>query len=281
MLRLAITFAALFALFSTADAQRTDQCARFSYYWEVGNSTGVQDSGRIGTEAPTATTPLEIASASKWLYGSFALERNPVPSIIDVHYLTMTSGYNDFTRCYAFQTIAACASAGDNDKYTAVEDGEFSYGGGHMQQHAVLTGLGALTAATLGTQASAALGVPVAYSTPQPAGGAVVSPAAYGAFLRKLMRSELALTAYLGRYAVCTDPATCSTALESPLPDGTQWFYSLGHWVEDDGTFSSPGALGFYPWITADRAQYGIVVLDRGTGWAAAKCGRQIRNTLR
>jgi hypothetical protein len=60
------------------------------------------------------------------------------------------------------------------------------------------------------------------------------------------------------------------------------WHYGLGHWIEDDpatgdGSFSSPGAFGFYPWISADRALYGVVARKSIGSWRSVLCGRAIR----
>jgi hypothetical protein len=90
---------------------------------------------------------------------------------------------------------------------------------------------------------------------------------------------------YLGTHAVCTNPATCSTALYSPVPSVESWHYSLAHWVEDDpsvgdGSFSSAGAFGFYPWIDASKTYYGILArysLAPGAYIQSVYCGRTIR----
>ena len=37
-----------------------------------------------------------------------------------------------------------CVDYQDNGVYTAADDGEFSYGGGHMEKHAAMDGLGPL-----------------------------------------------------------------------------------------------------------------------------------------
>jgi hypothetical protein len=49
-----------------------------------------------------------------------------------------------------------------------------------------------------------------------------------------------------------------------------------------DGAFSSPGALGFYPWIDASKRWYGILARrapgpEGNQGYLSARCGRQIR----
>jgi len=270
----------LLAIATSAAAQRSrvvDACARLSYYWEIGNSAGVLSSGRVGAASPTATEPIDIASASKWLYAAAVLQSR-TPTAQDVRFLTLSSGFNDFGLCSRSPTVASCAMAGDNDLYTASADGKFYYGGSHMQQHAALGPWAPLNADALGAAMRSALGIDVTYRSPQLAGGATLAPAEFGAFLRKMLKNEYTLSSFLGASAVCTNPTTCATALNSPLPANAQWLYSLGHWVEDDGTFSSPGALGFYPWINSTRTLYGIVARDDGSAWASAQCGRQIRN---
>ena len=91
----------------------------------------------------------------------------------------------------------------------------------------------------------------------------------------------------LGTHAVCTRHSTTCNATFSPIPEA--WHYSIGHWVEDDpnshgdGAFSSPGMYGFYPWIDATKAFYGIISRENMTGsglqqgYASAQCGRLIR----
>jgi hypothetical protein len=91
----------------------------------------------------------------------------------------------------------------------------------------------------------------------------------------------------LGTHPVCTDPATCPKAKSSPAPLGEQWHHAIGHWVEDDpkvgdGSFSSAGKFGFYPWIDHDELYYGILP-RRGQGDSerdgvrSTDCGRDIR----
>ncbi|HET8710602.1 MAG TPA: hypothetical protein VFM32_04455, partial [Spongiibacteraceae bacterium] len=77
-------------------------------------------------------------------------------------------------------------------------------------------------------------------------------------------------------------PKTCRQAVFSPVP--AAWHYSLNHWVEDsgddDGAFSSPGAFGFYPWISADKQWYGILAREDRMPNAAKEsvyCGVKLR----
>jgi hypothetical protein len=165
-------------------------------------------------------------------------------------------------------------------------DAKFSYGGGHMQKHAVLLGLGGADNAALAAAIGAALGneIALSYSQPQPAGGVVTSAAEYAKFLRKMIKGQYFMSTKLGQHAVCTNPTTCATALETPIPTTENWLYSLGHWVENDavvgdGAFSSPGAFGFYPWIDSGKTTYGIVARQgpMGSAMPSVNCGRLIR----
>ena len=47
-----------------------------------------------------------------------------------------------------------------------------------------------------------------------------------------------------------------------------------------DGAFSSPGAFGFYPWVTPDKRYYGLLArMNTGSGAAmdSVACGRKLR----
>jgi hypothetical protein len=101
----------------------------------------------------------------------------------------------------------------------------------------------------------------------------------------------------LSAFPVCTNStvAGCNAVPdESPMANASNnaeaWHYSLGHWIEDDpvvgdGSFSSAGALGFYPWIDKTSTYYGMLVReDQGAagtgafeGYQSAVCGRLIR----
>jgi CubicO group peptidase (beta-lactamase class C family) len=178
--------------------------------------------------------------------------------------------------------------AGDNEVHTPADEGFFSYGGGHYQKYAVDLGLGALGNPGLAAEIEETLGggIEVAFAAPQPAGGMRMTPAQYAHFLRAILAGDLAIAGHLGAAAVCTLPAACESARYSPVPYA--WHYSYGHWVEDDpdtgdGTFSSAGAFGFYPWIDASKSWYGIVArkeIGAGAGVDSADCGRAIRRAF-
>lgn len=267
-----------------------NECAAIRpFYWEVGDRSAAQASGSVGGSAYTANTVMSIASATKWLYGAYVAERRGgVFTAQDVEFLSFKSGYTDFDICLPGQTVGSCLAAGSNGDFVPATQGRYFYGGGHMQKHATLMGLGGMDNAALAAEWRSVLGsdIGLAFSQPQPAGGAVSSAADYAVFLRKLLAGSLQHGALLGQSSVCTNPGACpGQALYAPIPSTEQWRYSTGHWVETDpvvgdGAFSSAGAFGFYPWIDAGRTVYGVVARRDATanaGYASARCGRLIR----
>jgi hypothetical protein len=273
---------------ASATAQSNDKCRAVQpFYWSVGDAQGVQGEGRVGARAPTASTQMPIASASKLVYAAFiAQQRQGRLTDDDVRFLTFTSGYTHFRTCRRGQTIAECDAMRGNGEHDPADDGRFHYNGGHMERHAVLDGLGALDDESLARTVNAALGTSFHYLQPQLAGGISTSAADYGEFLRRIVAGQLEMKSLLGTHAVCTNPDTCATAAESPFTMA-DLHYSIGHWVEDDatgdGAFSSAGAFGFYPWISHDKTAWGVVARVAFTlngakaGAASLMCGRQIR----
>jgi CubicO group peptidase (beta-lactamase class C family) len=175
---------------------------------------------------------------------------------------------------------------GNNGEYTDKHDGVFYYGGGHMQQHAILNGLGGRDAAGLTREVRSKIGRDVSFffDLPEVAGGVATSPGEYAKFLRKILRGELRISRMLGSYAVCGSPRACPLQAErTAAPRDEAWHYSLGHWVEDDpdegdGAFSSLGLFGFYPWIDESMTYYGIVASEGLMEVPSAlDCGRVIR----
>jgi hypothetical protein len=272
---------------ATAEANARCQAVQ-PFYWSIGDAHGVVADGRVGARAPTATTEMPIASASKLVYAAFiAQQRQGRLTDEDVRFLTFTSGYTNFRNCRRGQTIAACDAMRSNGEHDAANDGKFFYNGGHMEHHAVLDGLGPLDDAGLANAVNAQLGTSFRYLQPQLAGGISTSAAAYGEFLRRIVGGQLQMKALLGTHAVCTNPHTCASAAASPFAVADV-HYSIGHWVEDDpgngdGAFSSAGAFGFYPWISQDKSTWGVLArfsfsLDGAkAGAASLMCGRQVR----
>jgi hypothetical protein len=289
------------AAMATAGSADNDCAAIRPFYWELGDAATVRASGAVaaagadpaGPRAVDADTVLPLASASKWLYAAYVLQRRGgSPTADDLRLLTQRAGYVSFQGCRPGQSVDGCLAWQSNGSFTPSAEGRFFYNGGHFQRHASQFGLGALTAEALAEEWRAWLGsdLEIGMSLAQPAGGASGSAATYARFLRKLLSGELALGGWLGQAAACATPAGCpaGVALYSPGPDDETWHYSLGHWVEDDpdrgdGSFSSPGAFGFYPWIDASRSLYGVVARSAGagSGLASARCGRLIRQAWR
>lgn len=272
------------------------------FYWEIGDAHASLAQGRVGAAAPQPHTKLAIASASKWLFAAYVMERRQGDlRPADIEQLTFRSGYTQFRLCRDGQTVEACRSSwlnrrGEQDPDTV---GRFDYNGGHMQQLAAAMGLGPLDVNGLAMKMRrelAPVGVQwdLGYGQAQPAGGVQTSPQVYAQFLQGLLSGRLRLGAHLGQHAVCTRAQDCPTeAIRTPIPAGEAWHYALGHWVEDDpavgdGAFSSPGAFGFYPWVDASKQYYGLVAREVRKGvllgneedkpsMQSVECGRQIR----
>lgn len=279
---------------ATATARSsTNACSAIRpFYWEVGGRDSRLVSGSElapgSTTAYKAALPMSIASASKWIYGSYVAQlRGGQLTDTDRKFLTLRAGYVSLRSCQPTQTVDSCLATDGNGTYTPEFDGRFLYDGGHMQAHASLVGLGGKTNQTLATSIRAQLGTDVAlsFNQPQVAGGAIMSPDAYALLLRKMLKGQLQIAALLGSGAVCTNASTCGLdrAVFAPLPASESWHYAAGHWVEDDpvtgdGAFSSPGAFGFYPWIDQSKTYYGVVArMAQNGAWPSVQCGRLIR----
>lgn len=267
------------------------------FYWEIGDSDSPLASGSVGGDRYEANTDMSIASSSKLVFGAYAAQvRKNAFTPADLDALTMRAGYTSLSvsACADYQpaskstqTVEQCFLAGPNDTVSAGDVGKFHYDGGHFQYAATdLFGLGEMAKGELSERVSTVLGVPLAYTSPQIAGGIRTTPATFGAFLRRILEGELAMRDALGQHAVCTNPSACpDEANFTPVNRKESWHYSIGHWVEDDtavgdGAFSSPGAMGFYPWIDASRTWYGVLARESYVAGAydvSIDCGRTIR----
>ncbi len=286
---------------ATADNQPYCKSAQ-PFYWEIGNAQGAQASGTAGGSTYSATTRMPIASASKWVYASYVVQkRGGVANLssTDIGYLHFTSGYSVFNQlaCNPGDTVASCDAAVQYDNQTL---NQFDYSGGHMQRHAdVVMGLGTLNGTQFADELRTQLGSDqtFTFTSPQPAGGGYTNAADYAVLLRKIMDGQLLMHDALSADPACANPNTChapdNLAAYSPIPLSETWHYSIGHWIEDDptvgdGAFSSPGAFGFYPWISADKSTYGILARYDTSGTSisdpaqkpymlSVECGRLIR----
>jgi hypothetical protein len=278
---------------ATTTAQTNNLCIAIQpFYWEIGDRSAALASGSVNSSSIatvyTANSLISIASASKWLYASYVVQKRAgalMPE--DYHYLNFQSGYTSFADCQQGQTVAECEAYQSNGVYTPANDGKFFYDGGHMEKHATLLGLGAMDNSMLSDEIRSQLGTDVAmgYSQPQLAGGVFTTTSAYALVLRKMLAGQLLMGSMLGTHPVCTNPRTCAQAVFAPIPIAESWHYSIGHWVEDDpaigdGAFSSPGAFGFYPWIDASKTYYGVVARMTAAGALdSVYCGRLIRKS--
>jgi len=263
------------------------------FYWEIGDRDAARASGTVaGNNTPSPTQVIAIASSSKWVYSTYALQKRGGLLTADVPYLNFTSGYvyplgsGNESSCSVGETVGQCA-AGVSQQASAV--GKFFYSAGHFQYHAAnVLGLSALTASQLTTEVTGTLATTdFVYLQTNLAGALNASAQSYAAFLRRMLRGDYRMSTQLGSNKVCASSACAAGAVFSQAPTDEAWSYSLGHWVEDDptvgdGAFSSAGALGFYPWIDKTRTWYGVVARRAAStgnqdGQKSLRCGRLIR----
>ena len=93
---------------ATANSGTNDCNDARPFYWEVGNADGTTASGTVNSSTDstvyTATTRLAIASASKWFYSSYFVQRTGgALSAADIKFFNFQSGYaaRDFPACRA------------------------------------------------------------------------------------------------------------------------------------------------------------------------------------
>jgi hypothetical protein len=261
----------------------------------------------------TASSRFSIASASKWVYGMYVVQKRGAASNLtasDIQFLTFQSGFTYMGSDTSGATCTAPGSGADSINYcltlpSTISPGKFmdsrnpatvgvfDYDSGHEENHAgqFQPEINALDTTQLGSTIAAGLGISgitLRYDQPLLAGGIYASAADYAPLLRAVLSGQLTMLEALGTNAVCawSTGAGCNAAF-SPI-DSQHWHYSIAHWVEDDptngdGAFSSPGAFGFYPWIEANKRYYGIIsryVPATGViqnGLQSALCGHEIR----
>jgi hypothetical protein len=301
------TFASAYDIAAATTAANGAVCedAR-PFYWEIGGPSGAPiASGQAGGTTYSRTTVLPLASASKWIFAAYVLERySGIPGgaggATIVNALNMKLGYtslNDLL-CQVKVFVSACFTVGSNDDYDAAADGKYFYNSGHGQYVAsspTLLNLGNKTRNTLFTEVDSYLnlGPSFSFGNLPLSSGLNGNADDYAEFLQKLMSSNYVLSSHLNYSPVLTYP--CAAGLTGCTPLGTANFhYSLHHWIEDntggtlsngktlsagDGAHSSAGAFGFYPWITTDMQYYGIVATEGEAGAFndTIPCGQAIR----
>lgn len=83
-----------------------NKCKNIAFYWEMGNANGVLASGRKGLFAPSRDTVLKIASASKWLFAAYVVQReNGQVTQNEIDGLTLTAAYTDWSQCGLRTTV--------------------------------------------------------------------------------------------------------------------------------------------------------------------------------
>lgn len=262
---------------------------------------------------------MRIASASKWIFGAYALQREGLDgiratqvnidgnSVAKTSLLNFTSGYDgERTRLCKDRSVGECSTRGGR-KYNAKSANRYSYDGAHMQLYAVhgfglghhVVDGGVVKSPLLADEIRRVIGnfPTLAYHSPNVAGGAMMAPEDYARFLQSMLNDRLAIGRHLGADSVCAwvdKRGESCHAVQTPITgdhfgvDWAQerWRYSYGHWVEadlqvGDGAFSSAGAFGFYPWIDATKALYGIVAREepffKRPALGSVACGRLLR----
>lgn len=277
------------------------------FYWEIGGQTGSPIvSGQVGGTTYSRTTEMDLASASKWITAAYVLERyNGLPGgsagadIVDS--MQMLKGHTSFNElwCEIVSQVGNCHTISNNDVVDSSKVGDFNYNSGDMQWVAASSNhldLGDLYRSGLASEIDSylALGSTFNAATPLLAGGYNMNTVDYAQFLQRLMTGYYVMTDYLGYNPVATVCSNCFSPLNT-----ANLHYSLFHWIEDqtggyfdeeetypagvgDGVYSSPGAFGYYPWITADKNYYGIVARRETAGsWLeSVVCGQAIRDAF-
>ncbi len=286
---------------ATTAANGSECTASQPFYWEIGSSSGAPIvSGQVGGADYSRSTVVKLASASKWIFGTYAVEVSTgVPNIDLQDALNMQTGFNynfNPVLCALTAKVKKCHTIRNNDTVTSGTIGSFFYGGGDGQYAATdLMGLGGKTKTTLANtiRNELNLGSSFSYQNVGLSGGMKSNTQDYAGFLQNLMSGDYYMSNLLDFNPVSTQP--CPSGYSDCSPIGTiDMEYSLHHWIEThssgtlpngvaiaagDGAYSSPGAHGFYPWITSDKSYYGIVTREGAAGSFndSLACGQAIR----
>lgn len=274
-------------------AQTDKSCQSIQpFYWEIGTETGKVGSGSVGSKDVNEKTEMRIASASKWIFATYVLQKKEGQlTDKEKNLLRMLGGYDELKilPCIVRSTVKACYEARGNDHVESSYVGKFRYSGSNAQLLAIDLGLGGMNTNQLAIEFKKELKnkFNMGFQNLSLAGGMKTTPADYAIFLQEIMKGTYQIKKFLGADSVCTDPKTCKMAIASPA-EGRPWLYSYHHWVElteDQKTdvYSSPGLLGFYPWISADQKNYGIVArekMEKGAWIESSKCGQAIRKAF-
>jgi hypothetical protein len=109
---------------ATSTAQNNTECTAIQpFYWEIGNQNGTLASASSTASGQTpvlSSTPMSIASASKWIYGMYVLQkRGGVANLssADIAFLNFTSGYSYMGSDTQSATCTAPPSGADSINY--------------------------------------------------------------------------------------------------------------------------------------------------------------------
>ena len=201
---------------ATETASLNSMCSAISpFYWEIGDAGEALASASIGTDATSgapivASTRMSIASASKWIYGTYVVQvRGGTAKLTaaDVKFLHFTSGYTNMgsdttgATCVApdkgKDSINHCLTlSGANGPFDGMDPstvGLFDYDSGHEENHAgqFQPEINALAGSALGSKIATALGlansVNLVYNQPLMAGGIFASADDYAPVLRGIL----------------------------------------------------------------------------------------------
>jgi hypothetical protein len=268
-------------------------------------------SGIASASAASTVVTVVAGPTANSVSAAMATVKNNAKSLdvsnVNIPFLNFTSGftfegnYPPTTPCPTTGTVDGCL-AGLPTTPNPADVGAFYYDSDHMEEDASLHwGLGSDGILKLQSDIQAVLGsdLTFAYSIPMLAAGVYTTSDDYTAFLRKILAGQYQMSQTLSANKVCTNWAVsgCNAIVgQSPITTASNeaeaWSYSMGHWIEDDpkvgdGSFSSAGALGWYPWIDKTQTYYGIIAradLNAAAGdyegYESAVCGRLIRNAF-
>lgn len=230
---------------ATLTAQDNPLCIAIQpFYWEIGNQDTALVSASEGVDSNNqqviSTTNFSIASASKWVYGTYVVQlRGSAAGLTsnDIPFLNFTSGYTNMgsddrsSQCPSTNspdTVNVClAETNSNDGLPYSHQfsgttGHFDYDSGHLENHAsIYGGLGDVRDVNLGTTVAGELGssITLQYTEPLMAGGIYTDASNYASILRGILSGTLHMRDALGTNAVCTHPSSSCNAVYSPIPE--------------------------------------------------------------
>ncbi len=195
------------------------------------------------------------------------------------HLLSMTAGFRSEPLCEfdPLTTMEACVQIMYEDHHIDVPGTTFNYNSSHMQVAGLMAQ--AATGDTIVDLFHTYIGEPLGMQETTNfwraseqnswmAGGGNASPRDYARFLQALMAGELVADSLSIMMEDRTSEPVQITA--SPIAALFEWHYGLGMWKEclqshwttdcdESQVYSSPGGLGWYPWIDFENGYYAVL----------------------